>query len=143
MWDPLGGWAEVVLVAAAFALYLTVRALTRASYSRAVADAVRVLSLEQDLHLAYERSIQHWMLERPGVMPVLNAVYVWVLWPVVVGVLVVLHRRAPAEFVHYRNALIASGLAGLVVFAAFPVAPPRMLAGFTDTVAGQIGRAHV
>jgi hypothetical protein len=142
VWDPLGGWAEVVLVAAAFALYLGVRAVTRASRRRAIADAMRVLSVEHDLHLGWERTIQAWMIGRPGVMPLLNAVYVWVLWPLVVGVLVVLHRRAPGDFVAYRNALIASGLAGLVVFAAFPVAPPRMLDGFVDTVAG-LAHTHV
>src|SRR5205807_5272103 len=43
-----------------------------------------------------------------------------------------------------RNALVAVNLLGFVVFWLFPVAPPRMLAGFTDVVASThaIGSWH-
>jgi len=36
--------------------------------------------------------------------------------------------------VYFRNAMFVSGAFGLVVFSRYPVAPPRMLEGFTDTV---------
>jgi hypothetical protein len=38
------------------------------------------------------------------------------------------------RFRHYRNALFVSGSVGLVIFGLFPVAPPRMLDGFVDTI---------
>jgi hypothetical protein len=51
----------------------------------------------------------------------------------VVGV-VLLWRQAPTFRLH-RNALIAMTLTGLVAFWLYPVAPPRMLAGYHDVIA--------
>jgi hypothetical protein len=51
----------------------------------------------------------------------------------IVGI-VLIWRRAPTFRLH-RNALIAITLLGLVAFWVYPVAPPRMLAGYHDVIA--------
>ena len=65
----------------------------------------------------------------------------WFLVALSLGVLVAvtllvlyLHRRP--IYLRLRNAMFISGAAGLVVFATYPVAPPRLLDGgpFVDTV---------
>jgi membrane-associated phospholipid phosphatase len=53
---------------------------------------------------------------------------------VIVLTLLYLHRTNRLEFLILRNAMFASGAIGLVIFVSYPVAPPRMLPGFVDTV---------
>jgi len=141
MWRRGSAAREAAVVLGALTAYLTVRLFTDAQRGPALAHARAVLRLERALHLAHEQDVQRWVLGHASATSVLNAVYVWAFWPIVAGALVVLHRRAPSAFVDLRNALILSGLVGLLVFATFPVAPPRMLEGFHDTVAG-LGGSH-
>ena len=56
----------------------------------------------------------------------MNWVYIWGHFPVIVGALFVLYGLSRRNFLTLRNALIASGVIGLVCFAVFPVAPPRL-----------------
>jgi membrane-associated phospholipid phosphatase len=137
----LGPVAEAVLVAAAFVLYMVVRGVTQHGHDRAVANAHAILRAERAFRIAPEAAIQEWVLERSFWLTFFNAVYVWLFWPTVLVALVYLYRRHRAEFVRFRNALFLSGLAGLAVFASYPVAPPRFLEGFTDTV-DELTRAH-
>jgi len=57
-----------------------------------------------------------------------------------VGVLLL--RSGHRSFGLHRNALIVSGVIGLVVFWAYPVAPPRMLPGYHDTAAATVPIFH-
>jgi hypothetical protein len=124
---------ECCLIGAALGLYLAVRALTRSGEGRAVENAERILRFERTLGIAREAAIQGWMIHRSFWIELFNDVYAWLYWPTLVVVLVWLYRRDPARFVRLRNAFILSGLVGLLIFARFPTAPPRLLAGFTDT----------
>jgi hypothetical protein len=129
-----GAIGEVALVAVALVAYLGVRAITGAHRAVALAHAEIVLRVERALVLAHETDVQGWIRPHGSVMAALNVFYVWAFWPMVAGALVLLHRRSARGFVDLRNALFLSGLVGLVVFALFPVAPPRMLPGFHDTI---------
>ena len=56
-------------------------------------------------------------------------------WPVIIvtGVLLFRHRRP--HYYRLRNACLLSGMVGLVIFALYPVAPPRLTdLPFVDTV---------
>jgi hypothetical protein len=130
----LGAAGEAALVLGALALYLTVRALTGAERGTALAHGAAVLRFERALGLAHEQGVQSWVLAHGHLTSALNTFYVWCFWPTLLAALVWLHRRSASGFVALRNALIVSGLVGLVVFALYPVAPPRMLEGFRDTV---------
>ena len=58
-----------------------------------------------------------------------NWVYVWWFWwPIVFGLcwLFLRHRQ---QYDIYRNALLISGGIGLLIFALYPVAPPRFVPG--------------
>jgi membrane-associated phospholipid phosphatase len=62
-------------------------------------------------------------------------VYIYGHWPVVIGVLVWLFARHPDRYRDTRDALFISGAIGLVIFMAFPTAPPRLAEmGLIDTV---------
>jgi hypothetical protein len=75
--------------------------------------------------------IQHgWLAE------VLGYIYIYGHWPVLLATLLWLLIRHRDAYRKFRNAMLLSGAAGLVIFAVFPVAPPRFLTayGFVDTV---------
>jgi hypothetical protein len=139
------GWqrvtAQVLLIALAFVLYLVVRALTIGSESIAFGNARRLLEWEYDLGIAWERGAQTLILDSELWIETFNFIYVWLYWPTVLGALVFLYLTNKRRYVLYRNALFFSGAIGLVIFASFPVAPPRFLDGFTDTVS-DLSRSH-
>jgi membrane-associated phospholipid phosphatase len=124
-----------VLLAAAVAIYFLVRSLTAGSAAVAERNADLLVDLERSVGLFVERDFQRLVLGIDGAAPVLNAIYIWGHWPVIAAVLGWLAWRRRDAFLVYRNALLISGLVGMVIVATFPVAPPRLMdLGFLDTV---------
>jgi hypothetical protein len=69
------------------------------------------------------------------VITLMNWVYVWGHWPIIIATLSWLALRHPESYRNTRNAMLISGVFGLVIFALFPVAPPRLFdLGLVDTV---------
>jgi membrane-associated phospholipid phosphatase len=127
-----------LLVVGAIVVYFGVRTLTEGSPETATRNASRIIDLEQRLGIHVESAMQAYVLDRDGLAKAANWVYIWGHWPVIIAVLVWLAVRVPDRFTLYRNAMLISGLAGLVIFAMFPVAPPRLLdVGLIDTVTQQ------
>jgi hypothetical protein len=131
-WDH---WTQVVLVSAAIAVYFGTRGLTESDPTRALRNAGQVVSLERWVHLYQEPRLQSLVMSHDNLVTVLNWVYIWLHWPVIVAVLVWLLRSRPEPYRLLRNALFVSGVIGLVIFVLYPVAPPRLAdLGLTDTV---------
>ena len=126
--------AQFLLVAGAYMAYRIVRILTESDRGRAVRHADRILGLERWLGLDWERGAQNLVLDHRAWVDLCNVLYTWLFWPTVIGALVVLYVADRPRYRVYRNALFVSGAIGLVVFALFPLAPPRMLPGYVDTV---------
>ncbi len=135
---------QVAIIGGALALYLTTRRLTMGNALDAANNARDILHLEAFLGLDIEHELQRVILDFPSVVTLMNWIYVWGHWPVLAAAaiwLFISHRR---EFNLFRNALIISGLLGLIVFAIFPVMPPRLLGtGMVDTVARWSSSYHV
>jgi hypothetical protein len=134
------GWVrpllrQAAMVVAALVLYNWVRVLTQGSEEAAFRHARHLLDLEDGLGIAWERSAQEVVLARPHLVAFFNGVYTWAFWPTVVASLTLLYVRDRPRYFLMRDSLFISGAIGLVVFASFPVAPPRFLDGFVDTVA--------
>lgn len=134
-------YREVSVFALAATLYFAVRELVEGSTGRAEANARHLVDIERALHIDIERSIQRFVLDHAVLIELANRAYVWLHWPFLVFAFVVLWRRDRAALRRLRDALIASGAAGLVIFAVLPVAPPRFLPGFVGTVS-QAERQH-
>ena len=127
------------LLVGAAAVYFSVRSLTEGDRASAVQNAERVLAVERALGLDVEVAVQAAVLTVEPLVVLANWVYVFGHWPVLVGVLAWLALRHPLRFTELRDALLLSGAVGMVVFALFPVAPPRLvdqgeLAVMVDTV---------
>ena len=118
---------QVAVLTAAAATYFSVRSLTEGDRVTAVANAERVVALERVLGLDVEPAVQAAVLPVEPLVVLLNWVYVFGHWPVLVGVLLWLGLRHPLRFAELRGALLLSGAIGMVVFALLPVAPPRLL----------------
>ena len=125
---------ELALIATGFVGYMVVRGFARAERGGALDHGRDLLAFERSLGIDWERGIQRWALNHDALMNVANAVYAWSYWPILIGTLVYLWYRDRGRYVYFRNAMFVSGALGLVVFSLYPVAPPRMLEGFTDTV---------
>ncbi|WP_431954451.1 phosphatase PAP2 family protein [Actinacidiphila sp. bgisy167] len=129
---------RVAVVVAAVIAYFGVRGLTDSSPGSALRNADRVRAAEGFLHLDWESSLQKLVVGDPAVTRVLNWIYIFGHWPVIAVTLLWLLSRHPEVYTRTAGAMLASGAAGLAVFAAYPVAPPRLAApGMTDTVTQQ------
>jgi membrane-associated phospholipid phosphatase len=126
---------QVVLVALAALAYFGVRGLTQGSLAAAVDHAQDVLAVENAIGIAWEDFLQDLILRNDWLVAAANWVYIYGHWPVVIGVLVWLFVRHHDTYFTLRNAMFISGAIGLVVFMAFPTAPPRLVdLGLIDTV---------
>src|SRR5688500_10689032 len=126
---------QIAVVAAAIAVYFLVRGATDSAVADALRNAHMLIDLERALGIYVEPGMQRALAESDAVRTVLNWMYIWGHWPVIVVTLLWLARRHPDVFRRTRNAMMLSGAIGMVVFALFPVAPPRLAGiGMADTV---------
>ena len=126
---------QIVIVAGAVIAYFGVRGLTEGSVATAERNAQFVLDVERSLGIAVEHQLQRALIASDSVVTLANWVYIWMHWPVLIGTLIWLIVVDRDEYIALRNAMIISGLIGLVIFATFPVAPPRLYSPeFVDTV---------
>jgi PAP2 superfamily len=133
---PPGPPREALLIGLAMLLYFGVRNATAGSADAALANADRLERLERALGIGWERGLQSAVAASDALVTLANWVYIFGHWPVILGVATWLYLRRPEHYVLLRDAMFASGLIGFLLFALFPVAPPRLLAGggFVDTV---------
>ncbi|WP_433359828.1 phosphatase PAP2 family protein [Actinoplanes sp. CA-142083] len=126
---------QLAVMVAAVAAYFLVRGATQAATAEAVRNAHSVVGLERALGLFHEPGWQASAMSVPFLRTVLNGIYIWGHWPVIAITLIWLARRHPAVYLRARNTMLLSGGIGLIIFATFPVAPPRLAGlGMTDTV---------
>lgn len=127
--------AQILLVTVASVLYFGARMITKDAESVAFDNAQLLLDIERSIGLDIESWAQEQILDSEALITFFNWVYIWLHWPMILGTLFWLYRFNKRGYVLFRNALFVSGVIGLVFFVAFPVAPPRFLDGFSDTVA--------
>lgn len=132
---PYAGLLELGFVAAAIACYLAVRAYTLDRTGDAVSNARDLLALERHLGVDWEHRIQDATLSVPGLGTFFTQFYIWGYFPTLIAVTIWLYVRHREPYRTLRNALLTSGIVGLVSYAFYPCAPPWIGGvGFTDTV---------
>ena len=116
--------------------YSAVRGMVVGRRAVATAHGFAVLRLEGVLRLDIERPLQGVVLHALWLVRLLNYYYVFMYLPFIAATAVMLFLRNRAFYTRARRAFLISGAIGLMIFALFPVAPPRLLpgAGFVDTV---------
>jgi len=101
----------------------------------AIGNARGVLHLEQSLHLDPELTLDRWLAGHHTLGLILSDYYDNAHFVVTLGLLGWLWWKRADLYRPLRNSLVLVNVLGIFVFWRFPLAPPRMLPGFTDVVA--------
>lgn len=130
---------EILLIAPAVFIYFAVRGVVVAREDVAFTNADHIMRFQTRLGIFHEPTLQAWILGSDFLVRLMNWIYIWGHWPVVVGTMIWLIVRRPVTFSIYRNAFLISGIIAMFIFATFPVAPPRLMPDLdvVDTVSEQ------
>jgi hypothetical protein len=136
-----GARTQIGVFALAYLLYSAARWVTVGDLGAAKAHADWIVHLEKHLGVATEASVQR-ALEGTWLLWLLNHLYLAAQLVVLPGSLMFLYRRSRPIYERLRNTILATWLISIPVYAAFPVAPPRMAdTGLIDTISSQTGFA--
>ncbi len=126
---------QAALVLAGVVAYFGGRGYTEGSYGEALDHAHAVLAIEAQAGLDIERELQSLVVPSEKLQTFANWIYIWGHWPVIITVMIWLAWQHRRQFLLLRDAMLVSGALGMVIFVAFPVAPPRLAQfGMIDTV---------
>jgi hypothetical protein len=136
-----GARTQIGLFLLAYLVYSAARWLMVGDLASAQDHAAWIIDLEQDLGVASEASVQE-ALTGTWILWLLNHAYIAAQLVVVPGALIFLYRRSRPVYHRLRNTILATWLISVPVYAAFPVAPPRLAdMGLVDTISEQTGFA--
>jgi PAP2 superfamily len=129
-------WLEALVIVWLCWVYDAIANLAPLRRQLAIGHALGVLQLERTLHLDPELTLNRWLAGHHTLGLALSDYYDNAHFIVTLGLLggVWWWRRADL-YPSLRNSLVAINVIGLIVFWLYPVAPPRMLAGYSDVVA--------
>jgi len=137
-------WIELLTIAWLGWVYDAITNLAPLRLHAALGHASSILDLERSLSIAPERTLDHWLAAHHTLGLWLSYYYDNAHFVVTLGILGWLWWRRTDIYRPLRTTLVLTNLLAFVVFWLYPVAPPRMLGGFTDVVAstGAIGSWH-
>jgi hypothetical protein len=134
-WMAIRGLREIILIGGVYALYDVTRYFVAGDHDGAISHGRKIYRFEQRLHIDPE----HWLnkLVSPHVLLAVPSDYIYATLHYIVtpAVLIWLWRRHPQGYGSARTVLMWTTVVGLVCFSLAPVAPPRLLPGFIDTMA--------
>jgi membrane-associated phospholipid phosphatase len=126
---------EIGVVVSGVLCYFLVRGVTDESVPVAVRHAHSILSVETEWGINCEQWFQDRVGDSASLTTLMNWIYIWGHWPVIAVTLLWLVLDHPAGYRVTRDAMLLSGAVALVVFAVYPVAPPRLAGlGMVDTI---------
>jgi hypothetical protein len=132
---------QIGVFVGAYLLYSAARWVTVGDFGAAKAHADWIIGLERSLGVASEASVQH-ALSGTWALWVLNHLYIAAQLIVVPAALIFTYVRARNVYARLRDTILATWLISIPVYAAFPVAPPRLAGiGLVDTITSQTGFA--
>jgi hypothetical protein len=118
---------EIALVALAFLLYFLVRGAVVNQADDAQRNAQHIIEFERALGIFWEPRLQAVVLHRKPLIDLFNFIYFWLDFPLIVAIGFWLYFFRRHEYTVARDALLLSGAISLVIYATFPVMPPRLL----------------
>ena len=116
-------------------LYRYVRFIARDQTEAAFANAESVMQFERFLGLDFEAAFQRLLLPYEDFMVGMNRYYITFHFAGTVAFLVWAFVRSHPDYTKLRRVLVAVSAGALVIHVLYPLAPPRMMPGFVDTMA--------
>lgn len=142
MWAFLSrkrGLRELSLIAVVYSLYDASRFIVEGHQTTALQHAIGVLHLENMMDIAWEQTINAYVSTHELLAVPADYMYATLHYLVTPLVLVWMWRCHRAAYPRARTTLMVATIIGLIGFSLLPVAPPRMLPGFVDTMAQYAG----
>jgi hypothetical protein len=135
VWARRRWWLELATIVAAYLAYEASRVLAVPRRAPALVHGRDVLRAEAWLHLDPEVALNHLLGVWGPLSSIAGYYYSTLHFLVTPLVLVVLWRRHPTSYPALRTALFMTTAVALVVFVAWPTAPPRFTSSaLTDTL---------
>ncbi len=128
-------WGELLVIGWLAWAYDAITNLAPLREKLALAHGRGILSFERSLHIAPELALNRWLAAHRALGTLLSYYYDNAHFIVTFGLLGWLWFKRADIYRPLRRSLVAINVIGLAVFWLYPVAPPRMLSGFTDVVA--------
>ena len=130
-------WAEAITLFVLYQAFEYARTLVVGRRGPAQRHARTIVTLERWMRIYPEPRLNAFAVAHKTLAQGMDVYYGTVHFVVPPLVLWWLWRRHPGRYAPWRNILIAVSLAGLALFALYPLAPPRLTVGiaahFTDT----------
>ena len=133
------GLRELVLIAVVYSMYDASRFIVEGHQSTALQHAIGVLHLEKMMDIAWEQSLNAFVSAHEVLAVPADYMYATLHYLVTPIVLIWMWRSHRDAYPRARTTLMVATILGLVGFSLLPVAPPRMLPGFVDTMAQYAG----
>ena len=127
-------WLELLAIGWLAWIYDATTNLAPLRWQQALGNARGVLHVEQSLHLDPERTLDHWLAGHHSLAVWLSDYYDNAHWVLTLALLGWLWWRRADLYPPLRNALVLTNVFAFIVFWRYPVAPPRLLPGYTDVV---------
>ncbi|MYH67908.1 MAG: inositol phosphorylceramide synthase [Dehalococcoidia bacterium] len=131
------GIQEAVVVVIAFLVYFFIRGAVVDRAGEALSNGLDLVALERALGFYWEPAWQSWIIDEYWAVRAMNWIYFWGHMPLVVVLAIFLFVWHRSTYGLMRTAFLASGAIGVVIYALYPVAPPRLVpfSGYIDTMA--------
>lgn len=127
-----------VLVLPVAVLYVVARLAVRDRVEEAQQRALDLFDFEKTLGFAFENSVQELVLNSTWMIDFVNSIYFWGHFPFIILLGLAFWFKDRTIYTKFSSALVLAGIIGIVCYALFPTAPPRLMAeghGFVDTLA--------
>jgi hypothetical protein len=126
---------EVALILFGYWLYSYIRNAVHTEESTAVHRGHQIVNFERAIGIFHEQGVNAWVAGQHWLAYICNYYYATLHFVVTIAVGVWVYRKRPWYARRLRNAWYLMTLFGLIGFAFFALAPPRLIgAGFIDTV---------
>jgi hypothetical protein len=127
---------NAIFVGMALVAYLAARRVVEGDAATAFANAGHILRAEDAIGIDVERSLNDVVARHGWLRETTKWAYLIGNWAVVAAGLLLLWWRDRLGYRHVRDGLVLAAVVGLACYWLLPVAPPRLLDGYTDNVFG-------
>jgi hypothetical protein len=125
---------EIAICGGLLIVYRVIRGFNKSDLQVAFANAREIIGFEKWLGMPFEDDLQRWLLDHPTLIKLLNHYYIWFHFPAAIALLLWLFVRHADRYRPFRNLMAAATFSALLIHLVFPLAPPRMIPGFVDTM---------
>lgn len=125
---------EITICGGLLIIYRAIRGFNKTDLQTAFSNARGIISFEQWLGMPFEDDLQRWLLDHPTIIKLLNHYYIWFHFPAAIALLLWLFVRHADRYRPFRNLMAFATFSALVIHLVYPLAPPRMIPGFVDTM---------